>query len=71
LIKKATVEEIIDQIDALHYVGRLKSLADNAESEQVQLNATTKILEITEVIKPQGNRKISAEGSDVRLIIED
>ena len=72
MIKKANVQEVIDKIDAEHYVSNLEQLASNAQSEQVKLGATIKILEIVEIIKP-ANKKASAtsDGTNLQLVIEE
>ena len=69
MIKKATLEQVQDEIDALQHINRLKAMSDSA-TENVAFNANVKLLEIAGIITNE-SIKVSAEGSNIRLVIED
>lgn len=70
MIKKATLDEIVDLIDSAHEVENIKQLSATANNEGVRLASATKLLEITGVIT-KDSKKTSVSGSNIQLVIEE
>lgn len=66
MIKKATLEEIQNEIDAIHEVTNLKQISSNSTNDAARISAATKLLEIAGVIKPDTKRLIRAEGANLQ-----
>ena len=69
MIKKATLEEVRQEIDSLHHVTQLKQLASNSENDNTKLAAISKLLEIDGILKGDGS-KVTAKGSNIELVVE-
>jgi len=70
MIKKATLDEIIDLIDSAHEIENIKQLAGNSQNDGVRLASSTKLLEITGVIT-KDIKKTSVSGNNIQLVIEE
>lgn len=70
MIKKATLEEVIDLIDASHELENIKAIANNSQNDGTRLAASTKLLEIAGVIT-KDTKKVTASGSNIQLVIEE
>ncbi|MEK9207099.1 MAG: hypothetical protein AAB922_01355 [Patescibacteria group bacterium] len=70
MIKKATLEEVVDLIDSAHEIENIKQLAGNSQNDGVRLASSTKLLEITGVIT-KDSKKTSVSGSNIQLVIEE
>ena len=70
MIKKATLEEVIDLIDTSHELKNIQQLASNSKNDGVRLASSTKLLEIAGVIT-KDTKKVTASGSNIQLVIEE
>ena len=70
MIKKATLEEVVDLIDASHEVENIKAIAGNSQNDGTRLAASTKLLEIAGIIS-KDTKKLTASGSNIQLVIEE
>lgn len=70
MIKKATLDEIVDLIDAAHEVENIKQLSATSQNDGVRLASSTKLLEIAGVITKE-SKKTSVSGSNIQLVIEE
>lgn len=70
MIKKATLEEVVDLIDSAHEIENIKQLSANSQNDGVRLASSTKLLEITGVIS-KDTKKTSVSGNNIQLVIEE
>lgn len=70
MIKKATLDEVVDLIDAAHEVENIKQLSATSQNDGVRLASATKLLEIAGVITKEA-KKTSVSGSNIQLVIEE
>ena len=59
MVKKSTLQEVLDLIDASHEVRNIQQIAHNSDNDNTRLNASTKLLEIAGVIKADKSAQVN------------
>ena len=70
MIKKETLDQVVDLIDAAHEIENIKQLSATSQNDGVRLASSTKLLEIIGVIT-KDSKKVTASGSNIQLVIEE